>query len=268
MTPQRWLDFLRIIADQGDAVALRYFRSPLLAVTEKPNAGPATQADLEIERLARQMIEAHHPGVGVCGEEFGEMQGASDSRLIIDPIDATNNFVRGIPVFATLLAVERDGEIIAGLVSAPALRRRWHATRGGGAFENGERMRVSETGRPEEATLFHSSLNNLSPEQRNGLLALSAITRRQRGFGDFYQHMLVAAGCGEMAVDPGLEPWDIAPLLLIVEEAGGRATSFTAERTIYGGSLVTSNGLLHETALQFLSGRDAASRQAATPAAR
>lgn len=252
MPSARWLDFLQTVADQADSLALKYFRSPALTIKEKPNAGPATQADLEIEQLARRLLEAHHPGAGVLGEEFGETPGNGGFRLIIDPIDATNNFVRGIPVFATLLAVEREGEIIAGLVSAPALARRWHATRGGGAFENGRRIQVSEIGRLEEATLFHSSLNNLAPELREGLLELSGKTKRQRGFGDFYQHMLVAAGGGEVALDPGLEPWDIAPLLLIVEEAGGRATSFAAERTIYGGTLLSTNGLLHDAALSVL----------------
>ena len=232
-------------------MALRHFRSGRLKAETKADGTIVTVADREIEMELRRIVAAACPDLAVLGEECGETGGGAGVRLIIDPIDATQNFVRGIPIFATLLAVEESGEITAGMVSAPALGVRWSAARGAGAFRNGHRMRVSAIGRLEEAQLFHAGIASMGG-RRGAVIALAARVARSRGFGDFYQDVLVAEGAGEIAIDFGIEPWDVAPLMVIVEEAGGRATSLAGERTIYAGDFLSSNGLLHDLALAAL----------------
>ncbi|HTO55429.1 MAG TPA: inositol monophosphatase family protein [Myxococcota bacterium] len=252
-----WLGFLAEIADRADAIALRLFRSQDLHVEEKADRSLVTQADREIEAAARALLGQRHPELGILGEELGSAAGSSDSRLVIDPIDATFNFVRGVPVFATLLAIERAGEVVAGLVSAPALGgARWHAARGAGAWEGKHRLRVSGVRELAHAQLFHGSIGGYEGVRTPpGLVELARVTHRQRGFGDFWQHCLVAAGSGEIACDPIVQPWDIAALQVLVEEAGGRATALDGQRSIYAGSLVSTNGHLHEAALERLRGR-------------
>lgn len=250
--PADWIPFLAEIADQADAIALRYFRRRDLRVDTKSNQTPVSEADLAIESAVRRIAGARHPELGMLGEEEGAT-GSTTQRLILDPIDATRNFVRGIPVFATLIAVEVEGEIVAGLVSAPALATRWHAARGGGAWSGTRRIAVSTIAGWPEAQIFHGSLGGSERTVWSPRIAeLSARAHRDRGFGDFWQHVLVAEGAGEVALDPGTSPWDVAALQVIVEEAGGRATTVQGERTIYGDSLVTSNGLMHEEALEAL----------------
>lgn len=248
-----WLPLLHELADGADQISMRYFLASDLPVERKPDRSLVTKADLEVEQSVRDEVARRHPELGVFGEEHGEREGSSGTRLIVDPIDATANFARGLPIFATLLAIEEEGEIVAGLVSAPALHRRWHAARGQGAFCGDRRLRVSRVEALADAQVFHGSLAGAEAvpgtEKIPGLLAG---TWRQRGLGDFYQHVLVAEGCGEIAIDPIVKPWDIAPLQVLVEEAGGLATSMEGERSIYAGSLVTSNGTLHATALSAL----------------
>jgi len=243
MSPTDWLPFLTELADGADVLALRWFRAAGLRVQEKPDLSPVTEADQAIEAMARNRVRKAHPELGVLGEEEGEAVGTAQTRLIIDPIDGTRNFVRGIPVFATLLAIEHGGEVVAGVASAPALGARWHAARGGGAFRDGRRIGVSRITALERALLFHGNLGPGEAGPPRG---------RTRGFGDFYQHMLVAEGAGEIALDPVMQPWDIAALQVIVEEAGGRATSLRGERSIYATSLVTSNGTMHQAILDTL----------------
>jgi histidinol-phosphatase len=250
MSPTDWLPFLTELADGADELALRWFRAAGLRVAAKPDLSPVTEADQAIEAMARTLVRERHPELGVLGEEQGEAAGAAETRLIIDPIDGTRNFVRGIPVFATLLAIEAGGEIVAGVASAPALGARWHAARGSGAFRDGRRLRVSRIASLERALLFHGNLGPGEAGPPPGIAGLIARVERTRGFGDFYQHMLVAEGAGEIAVDPVMQPWDIAALQVIVEEAGGRATSLGGERSIYSSSLLTSNGPLHDEALK------------------
>jgi len=249
-----WLSLLVEIADQADSIALRYFRAPSLAVDEKSDLSPVTIADRSIEEAARCLVAQRHPELGVYGEEFGDAGGAPGTRLIIDPIDGTRNFVRGIPIFATLVAIEERGEIVAGLVSAPALGQRWHAVRGEGAFSGTRRLRVSEIRDLGRAHIFHADLSGaVEIPPPPGVTVLFSRAHRTRGFGDFYQHVLVAEGSGEFAIDPAVKPWDVAALQVIVEEAGGRATTLEGTRSIHGGSLVTSNGLVHDEALRLLS---------------
>ncbi len=250
MGPADWLPLLHELADQADAISMQYFLSEDLHVEAKPDRSLVTKADLEVETAVRDAIASKNPSLGVFGEEHGETAGDGTSRVIIDPIDATANFARGIPIFATLLALESEGKIVAGVVSAPALHRRWHAARGHGAWSGDRRLRVSGVSKLDDAQLFHGSLaGGEAVPNTHKLPALLARSWRQRGIGDFYQHMLVAEGCGEVGLDPIVMPWDIAPLQIIVEEAGGKATTCAGSRDIYGGSLVTSNGALHDEAL-------------------
>jgi len=254
MIAEQWLSFLIDLADRADPIALSRFRATDLQVETKLDRSLVTEADLAIEEMARTQCRRLHPGLVVCGEEQGSADDGGSGRLWIDPIDATANFVRGIPIFATLLAIEIDDEIVAGLVSAPALATRWSAARGAGAQRNGKPVHVSRVSELEHAQAFHGSLAGSElPQIPAGHRSLLAQTRRQRGFGDFYQHVLVAEGAGELAIDPVVNPWDIAPLMLITEEAGGRATTLTGDVTLFGGSLVTTNGLLHDIVLRELS---------------
>jgi histidinol-phosphatase len=248
------LPFLEQLADQADAIALRHFRSAGLTAEWKSDRSPVTLADRGIEEAVRDSVRRRHPELGILGEEEGE-SGPGGLRLILDPIDGTRNFLRGIPVFATLLAVERAGEVIAGLVSAPALGLRWRAARGAGAWCGERRLGVSPVGTLAESQLFHGSIGG--SREGNPLASLQPLAdrvSRTRGFGDFYQHLLVAEGAGEIAVDPTMKPWDIAALQVIVEEAGGRCTSLRGERSIYEGSLVSTNGRLHDEVVAILTG--------------
>lgn len=250
MKPEAWLPLLQTLADRADAISTRYFRASDLPVERKADRSLVTKADLEVEAAIRDHIATHQPGMGVFGEEHGEDKGEGSTRLIVDPIDATANFARGLPIYATLLAVEVEKEIVAGLVTAPALHQRWHAARGHGAFSGDRRLQVSKVTQVADAQIFHGSLAGAEAVPNTAKLpALLQRSWRQRGVGDFYQHMLVAEGCGEMALDPIVMPWDIAPLQIIVEEAGGRATTVAGERSIYTGSLISTNGLLHDEAL-------------------
>ncbi len=253
MNPTDWLKFLEEIASQADRIALQFFRKQNLQIETKPDLSPVTEADKTIEEAAYELVQKNHPGLGFFGEEQGEVLKSDSTRLIIDPIDATRNFMRGIPVFATLLAIEEAGEVIAGLVSAPALATRWSAAHRRGAFRNGEPIQVSGIQEFRYSQVFHGDLSGLEEtEPPPGAYTLMSKVQRTRGFGDFYQHMLVAEGAGEVAIDPEVRPWDVAALQIIVEEAGGRATTLDGEHSIYGNSLVTTNGLVHDEVLKFL----------------
>jgi len=257
MTAQDWLAMLHDLADRADRIALEHFRSDDLEIRTKGDASPVTQADLDIERTLCTAARACHPGLGVLGEEYGATSNHG-TRLVIDPIDGTANFARGIPLFATLLAIEHAGEIVAGVASAPALATRWSAARGCGAFRNGRRIAVSSVARIEDAQVFHGGLAGAEQVARlDGFMQLATSSKRQRGFGDFYQHVLVAEGAGEIAVDYSLAAWDIAALIVIVEEAGGRATGLNGARDIHAGSLLSTNALLHAAALALLCGQQA-----------
>jgi histidinol-phosphatase len=255
VSPNDWLPFLQELADQADELALARFRARDLRVEEKPDTTLVTETDLAIEEAARKRVAARHPELGIFGEEHGETPGSGSCRLIIDPIDATANFARGIPIFATLLAIEDEGSVVAGLVSAPGLSTRWWAARGAGAHRDGQRVRVSAVSSLANAQIFYGSLGGHEAVATPPAVAeLARRGHRDRGFGDFYQHVLVAEGAGEVGIDPIVHAWDIAPLQVILEEAGGRATTLAGERTVYGGSLVSSNGALHDEVLAALAG--------------
>jgi histidinol-phosphatase len=183
----------------------------------------------------------------VLGEEFGDDGG--DAKWIVDPIDGTKNYVRGMPVWATLLALEREGEVVAGLVSAPALHRRWWAERGGGTFANGERCRVSAVAAIEDAAISTTSARRMPP----GWTELVQRAWMNRGVGDFWQHCLVAEGALDVGCDSVMNVWDYAPVQILVEEAGGRCTTYDGATPAQGTSFVTTNGPLHDEVVAHLS---------------
>lgn len=249
------LRFALALADASDTLTLKRFRADDLVVETKPDLSPVSEADRQVEEVLRRLIREKRGGEGVVGEEFGEEEGTSGRRWIIDPIDATQNYVRGIPVFATLIALQQDGEVLLGVASAPALARRWWALRGAGAFGNGAPLRVSEVWRLGDAQLSYGSLRSFETVgMGESFLALARRCARTRAFGDFWSHMLVAEGAVDVALDPIAAPWDLAALQVIVEEAGGRLTDLSGQRHIEGGNAVTTNGLLHDEVVEALSG--------------
>jgi len=241
------LDFALALADEADALSLPRFRAVDLRVETKPDLTPVTDADRAVERALRERIARDRPGDTVLGEEEGDEGG--DVRWILDPIDGTKNFSRGIPVWASLIALERDGVVVCGVASAPALGHRWWAARGEGAYRDGERIAVSQIARLDEATVSFSRSGLRDP--RTIQLALAAW--HAQPFSDFWAHLLVAEGGVDVAAEHVMNTWDNAVLQVIVEEAGGRFTDLAGNSRIDGGSAVSTNGLLHEDVLARLS---------------
>jgi histidinol-phosphatase len=239
------LDLALRLADAADSISLPHFRTGL-AVETKADLTPVTEADREVEAELRRILAGERPDDAVLGEEQGAAGGGS-RRWILDPIDGTRNYARGIPVWATLIALETRGMVQVGVVSAPALHSRWWAERGQGAFANGVPAHVSAIGRVEEAVLSFSIESTVPPLARSAWHA--------RGLGDFWAHMLVAEGAVDGAVDAlGLSEWDLAAVQVIVEESGGRFSDLKGESRIDSGSAVTSNGLLHDELLRAVAG--------------
>jgi histidinol-phosphatase len=232
------------LADISDAITLRSFRKSI-SVRTKADRTPVSEVDEAVERAIRERLDRDRPDDAIVGEEFG-VRGDSARRWIIDPIDATRNYIRGIPVFATLIAL--GGEV--GVVSAPALNRRWWAVRGEGAMCDGRPIRVSSIGRLEDAQLGYDSVTDFPASEK--FLRLVQRCGRARGFGDFWIHMLVAEGAIEIAAEPSVAWWDMAAVQIIVEEAGGRFTTFDGRPRADGGSAISSNGLLHDEAVAAL----------------
>jgi histidinol-phosphatase len=236
------LDLALRLADAADAIALSRFRARDLVVETKPDRTPVTEADLAVEKELRTILGVERRRDSILGEEEGQT-GSSARRWIVDPIDGTRNYSRGVPVWATLIAFEDHGTITVGVVSAPALHRRWWAERGSGAHANGDIVRVSRVARPEDAVLTFAL--------EHPLPSLAARAWHARGYGDFWSHMLVAEGAVDGAIDAiGVSVWDLAAVQVIVEEAGGTFTDFSGERGVDGGSAISSNGLLHAALLE------------------
>ena len=255
---QEYGPLLETIADEADAIAMRYFRAEQLRIERKGDGTKVTEADRTIEEMAREKVSASGLALDVLGEEMGGADAKSASasgrpRLIIDPIDGTEEFSRGIPTFGTLMAIERNGEIVAGMASGPALGARWWAYRGEGAYRDGQKIQVSNVGALNSAMIFTTGTGPSKDEvARDRLRRLADAARSGRAFGGYWQHMLVAEGAIEVAVDLTSKPWDLAPLGIVVEEAGGRSTNLRGERSIYTGQLVSTNGKLHDEVLRIL----------------
>ena len=242
------------LADMADALTLSSFRRTGLVVETKPDLTPVTEADRGVERLLRGELAARRPDDVVLGEEYGG-SATSGRRWILDPIDGTKNFVRGVPVWATLIALADDDEVVVGVVSAPALGRRWWASRGSGAWTRGpedsadRRCRVSAVAQLDDASF---SFSDSVGWPAGSLDRVTGAVWRSRGYGDFWSHMLVAEGQVDIAAEPVLDVWDVAALVPVVEEAGGRITAFDGSHILTGGGGISSNAVLHDTLRQVI----------------
>ncbi|MFE3606451.1 histidinol-phosphatase [Streptomyces goshikiensis] len=252
------------LADAADAATTRRFRALDLKVETKPDMTPVSEADRAAEEIIRAGILAARPNDAILGEEYG-LEGSGPRRWVVDPIDGTKNYVRGVPVWATLISLMAEGadgvfRPVVGVVSAPALGRRWWAAQGGGAFAGGAlgggtpvRLGVSKVGSLGDASFAYSSLTGWEEQGRlPGFLELTRACWRTRGYGDFWPYMMVAEGSLDLCAEPELNLWDMAALAVVVEEAGGRFTSLDGADGVDGGNAAASNGLLHEEMLGHL----------------
>ncbi len=254
------LAFANTLADIADEISMTHFRRKDISVRTKQDGTPVTEADEGIERALRTEIAKAFPDHGVLGEEEEEAKGSSGSRWIIDPIDGTKNYSWGIPIWASLIALEVDGTVVCGVASAPALGERYAARRGGGATRNGEAIGVSAVSDLSRARIGFTSIRGFDrTPYADAFHKLVGGAAFDRGVGDFYGHMLVAAGSLDVMAEPDLKPWDLGPLIVIVEEAGGRLTDFSGRAHIYGGpaGVLTTNGRLHTSALTLFGAKSA-----------
>ncbi len=244
------------LADLADAITLDRYQSQDLVITTKPDNTPVTDADRAVETAIREALSTHRSSDGLVGEEFGSDKGSSGRYWVIDPIDGTKNFMRGVPTWATLIAlvqVDASGneEVVVGIASAPALARRWAAAKGHGATVNNKKISVSKVSALSDASISYSDFvgwgDRLEPFQK-----MLAGAWRTRGIGDFWSHMLVAEGAVDVAVEPSLAVWDMAALDIIVREAGGTFTNTAGQNGPFGGSGVSTNGLLHNAVINGL----------------
>lgn len=250
----RRLEVAIAAARAGGEIALRYFRCGV-EVERKPDSSPVTLADREAERRIVEVLRSAFPEHGILGEELGEREGTG-GRWIVDPIDGTRSFIRGIPYFATLVALEEDGRITTGAVYAPATGDLFYAQEAHGAFDNHGPLRVSAVDRLDEAMLVFGGTNVIRQAGWWGAYErLVDASSRQRGYGDYFGYTFVARGQAEAVIEVDVQPWDLAPLKIIVEEAGGRFTDFAGNATIRGGTAVASNGRLHDEILRVIADR-------------
>jgi histidinol-phosphatase len=251
------LRLAHVIADQVDSVTMSRFKAQDLRVETKPDLTPVSDADRTAEEIVRGQLSRARPRDAVHGEEMGDT-GHGPRRWVIDPIDGTKNFVRGVPVWATLIGLLDGDQVVVGLVSAPALGRRWWAAQGNGAWTGkslaaASQLRVSGVDRLEDASLSYSSLSGWEERgQLDAFLDLTRRTWRTRAYGDFWSHVLVAEGAVDLSAEPELALHDMAALVPIVTEAGGTFTSIRGVPGPFGGSALVSNGLLHKAALELL----------------
>ncbi|NSC23785.1 histidinol-phosphatase [Streptomyces albus subsp. chlorinus] len=255
------LRLAHVLADAADAATMERFKALDLKVETKPDMTPVSEADKAAEELIRSSLQRTRPRDAVLGEEFGT-EGHGPRRWVIDPIDGTKNYVRGVPVWATLIALMEMGEggdrPVVGVVSAPALNRRWWAALGSGAYtgrslSKATRIEVSKVAKVRDASFAYSSLHGW--EERGMLGGFMDLTRdcwRTRAYGDFWPYMLVAEGAVDMCAEPELSLWDMAASAVIVEEAGGSFTGLDGNPGPHSGNAAASNGLLHETLLNYL----------------
>lgn len=263
------LELIRRIGKAADAVSMARFLSMDLVIETKPDSTPVTDADKATEKCIREILEAERPEDGILGEEFGADITGKKRYWVIDPIDGTKSFLRGLPVWSTLIAlVEVDGdkhEVVVGLVSSPALARTWFATKGGGAYTTFDsdsnphkgaprKISVSKVSQIKDAHLGYSDFIGFG-EHLAGFQSLFNEAWRTRAVGDFWSHMLVAEGVMDVAIEPSLALWDMAPLDVIVCEAGGTYTDLAGVPGPFGKSGVTTNGLLKEEVIKRLNSK-------------
>jgi histidinol-phosphatase len=258
------LSFAHQLADAAREISMRFFRGAF-EVHEKVDNTPVTEADIAIEVMIRERIHERFPGDGVTGEEGG-VEGAGARRWIVDPIDGTRNFADAIQIWGTLIALEVDGEVVVGVADAPALGERYAAARGGGATLNGDPIRVSRADRVPRAFVVYAEIADwLAGPYADAVTELITEAARERGFGDFWGHMLVARGSADVMLEPELATWDFAALKVIVQEAGGRMTTCEGGPVEHGASVLTTNGRLHDEVVARLSAGRHASETADDP---
>lgn len=252
------LELALALADTADGITMARFGALDLRVDQKPDLTPVTDADQAVEATVRDVLAVQRPQDAIFGEEEGGTPVFSGRQWVIDPIDGTKNFVRGVPVWASLIALLEDGVPTVGVVSAPALSRRWWAGRGLGAHSSfggsaPRRLSVSAVADLGSASLSFSDLTTgWEPDMRERFVALIDDAWRMRAYGDFYSYCLVAEGAVDIAVEPEVKLWDLAPLDILVREAGGQFTDLAGTPGPHGGSAVASNGLLHSGVLDRL----------------
>ena len=245
------LELAHRLADLADQITMNRFQAADLTVTTKPDMSPVSDADQAVEQAIRAEVEKYNPQDSVLGEEFGTT-GSSQRLWVIDPIDGTKNYVRGVPVWATLIALIEDGKSVLGFVSAPALSRRWWASAGGGAFtqfqkQSPTQIQVSKVAALKDAFFGYSSQDEwIEVGKAKEFQDLNNSVWRTRGFGDFWTHLMVAEGVIDCSSDPILNLWDLASLVVIVEEAGGKVSAIDGTNPLQGSNLIATNGLLHE----------------------
>ena len=249
------------LADAADAISMARFRAVDLVVDTKPDLTPVSDADRAVEIAIRTMLANERPRDAIVGEEFGADPDSTGRRWVVDPIDATKNFVRGVPVWATLIALMEGADVLVGVVSAPALGQRWWAARGYGSWSSrpgfeAQRNLVSAVASFGDASLSYSDLSDWGSRSA-GFYDLATSVWRARAYGDFWSHMLVAQGAVDISAEPEVSIWDVAALVVIVEEAGGRVTGVDGAPSPEAPSILCSNGLLHEAALAVLDHEDA-----------
>ena len=246
------------LADAADALTLDRFGALDLRIETKPDLTPVTDADRGAEEQLRSSLTEQRPDDSIFGEELGGTPAFTGRQWVLDPIDGTKNFVRGVPVWSTLIALLVDGTPVVGVVSAPALGRRWWAGDGEGAYTSfgGAKRRISVSGVDDlaSASLSFSDLTTGWDDRRPRFIELTDAVWRVRAYGDFWSYCLVAEGAVDIATEPEAKPWDLAPLDIIVREAGGSFTNFEGEPGPHGVSAVATNGLLHEAVLTRLNG--------------
>jgi len=253
------LRFAHVLADAADDITTKRFRALDLRVETKPDLTPVSDADRATEDSLRHILGRSRPRDAVIGEETGQT-GIGPRRWVLDPIDATKNYIRGVPVWATLIGLMDGDEVVVGVVTAPALSRRWWAAKGDGAWTGrsltkASRCQVSQVTKLSDASFSFSGVGGWAEAGRlDGFLSLSQAVWRTRGFGDFWSHMLVAEGAADISAEPEVSLWDLAALQVIVQEAGGRFTNLAGIATPDGGSVVCTNGHLHDEALAHLAG--------------
>jgi histidinol-phosphatase len=264
------LAFALTLADRADAISLSRYQALDLEITTKPDNSPVTDADKAVERAIIDAIATQYPSDGVVGEEFGT-SGSKDRYWVIDPIDGTKNFVRGVPTWATLIALVENEEVVASVVSSPALYRRWYATTGGGAFVSEgvtkgtdargasnnvvtRQLSVSKVSQLADASIAYSDFQGWGA-RREAFEKLLDSAWRTRGLGDFWSHMLVAEGAVDVAIEPSLALWDMAALDLIVREAGGKFSSLDGVDGPFGPNAISTNGALHSAIVAALNGK-------------
>ena len=261
------LRFAHVLADAADDITMRRFRARDLSVQSKPDMTPVTDADLAAEESLRGVLRRARPRDAMLGEEFGKT-GMSPRCWIIDPIDGTKNYVRGVPVWATLIGLMADGEVTVGVVTAPALGRRWWAAQDGGAWTGrsltkAAACRVSEVTRLEDASFSYSDLATWEQTGRlESFLGLARSVWRTRAYGDFWSHVLVAEGAVDISAEAEVLLWDVAALQIIITEAGGIFSDLSGKPVPDSGNVLCSNGQLHDEVLALLAG----SQESAAPA--